>query len=116
LLDADADRADLELRLIGPSPARRMAGAKRKRIVGDVQKPEKTRRFPSNRPPPLALVPDRSHAMQEDRSSQGIVLDEKSQEQPKDKERAQTAHQSGSGHRPQQPAKGKADKSNGVRK
>jgi hypothetical protein len=42
--------------------------------------------------------------MQKDKSSQGIVLDEKSQEQPKDKERARTAHQSGPGHRPQQPA------------
>jgi hypothetical protein len=36
--------------------------------------------------------------MQKDKSSQGIVLDEKSQEQPKDKERAQTAHKSESGH------------------
>ena len=41
--------------------------------------------------------------MQKDKSSQGIVLDEKSQEQPKDKKRAQTAHQSGPGHMPQQP-------------
>jgi hypothetical protein len=46
-----------------------------------------------------------------DRSSQesghGIVLDEKSQEQPKDKdkERAQTAHKSEPGHMPQQPVK-----------
>ena len=54
--------------------------------------------------------------MQEDKSSQGIVLDEKSQEQPKDKERAQTAHQSGSGPGPQQPAKDKTDKSNDERK
>jgi hypothetical protein len=43
--------------------------------------------------------------MQKDKSSQGIVLDEKSQEQPKDKQRAQTAHKSEPGHRPQQPAK-----------
>jgi hypothetical protein len=41
--------------------------------------------------------------MQKDKSSQGIVLDEKSQEQPKDKERARTAHQSKPGHRPRQP-------------
>ena len=40
--------------------------------------------------------------MQKDKSSQGIVLDEKSQEQPKDKERAQTAHESEPGHMPQQ--------------
>jgi len=38
-------------------------------------------------------------------SGQGIVLDEKSQEQPKDKERAQTAHKSEPGHMPQQPVK-----------
>lgn len=30
--------------------------------------------------------------MTKDKSDQGIVLDEKSQEQPKDKDRAQTAH------------------------
>ena len=43
--------------------------------------------------------------MQRDKSSQGIVLDEKAQEQPKDKERAQTAHKSEPGHKPQQPVK-----------
>jgi hypothetical protein len=43
--------------------------------------------------------------MQKDKSSQGIVLDEKSQEQPKDKKRAQTVHQSEPGHMPQQPVK-----------
>ena len=42
--------------------------------------------------------------MQKDKSSQGIVLDEKSQEQPKDKQRAQTVHQSEPGHSPQRPA------------
>ena len=41
--------------------------------------------------------------MQKDKSSQGIVLDEKSQEQPKDKERARTAHRSEPGHMPPQP-------------
>jgi hypothetical protein len=41
--------------------------------------------------------------MQKDKSSQGIVRDEKSQEQPKDKERARTAHRSEPGHMPQQP-------------
>ena len=40
--------------------------------------------------------------MQKDKSSQGIVLDEKAQEQPKDKERARTAHQSAPGQTPQQ--------------
>jgi hypothetical protein len=43
--------------------------------------------------------------MQKDKSSQGIVLDEKSQEQPKDKERAQTAHKTEPGRMPQQPVK-----------
>jgi len=42
--------------------------------------------------------------MQKDKFSQGIVLDEKSQEQPKDKERAQTVHKTERVHRPQQPA------------
>jgi hypothetical protein len=41
--------------------------------------------------------------MQKDKSSQGIVLDEKSQEQPKDKERAHTTHKIEPGHMPQQP-------------
>ena len=41
--------------------------------------------------------------MQKDKSSQGIVLDEKSQEQPKDKERAQTVHKTERSHKPQQP-------------
>jgi hypothetical protein len=40
-----------------------------------------------------------------DKSSQGIVLDEKSQEQPNDKDRAQTAHKSEPDHMPQQPVK-----------
>jgi hypothetical protein len=39
-----------------------------------------------------------------EKSSQGDLLDEKSQEQPKDKDRAQTAHVSKPGHMPQQPA------------
>jgi hypothetical protein len=38
-----------------------------------------------------------------DKSSQGIVLDEKSQERPTDKDRAQKAHKSEPGHMPQQP-------------
>ena len=41
--------------------------------------------------------------MQKDKTSQGIVLDEKAQEQPKDKKRAQTVHQSELDHRPQRP-------------
>jgi len=39
------------------------------------------------------------------KSSQGIVLDEKGQEQPKDKERAQTVHKSEPDRRPRQPVK-----------
>jgi len=44
-----------------------------------------------------------------DKSSQGIVLDEKSQEQPGDKDRAQTAHKTEPGHMPEQPVKKKRD-------
>ena len=40
--------------------------------------------------------------MQKDKSSQGIVLDEKSQEQPADKERAQRASRTRPGHMPDQ--------------
>ena len=54
--------------------------------------------FLSNLAPAFALVPDREKTMQKDKSSQGIVLDEKAQEQPKDKERAQTVHRSEPGH------------------
>ncbi|MGH6711636.1 MAG: hypothetical protein ACREEK_22035 [Bradyrhizobium sp.] len=39
------------------------------------------------------------------KADQGIVLDEKAQEQPKDKERAQTVHKSEPGHMPRQPVK-----------
>lgn len=41
----------------------------------------------------------------QDKSSQSIVLDGKSREQPKDKERAQKAHKTEPGHMPQQPVK-----------
>jgi hypothetical protein len=40
--------------------------------------------------------------VQKDKSSQGIILDEKSQEQPADKERAQKASKSKPGHLPEQ--------------
>jgi hypothetical protein len=40
--------------------------------------------------------------MQKDKSSQGIILDEKSQEQPGDKERAQKASKTKPGHMPEQ--------------
>ena len=43
--------------------------------------------------------------MPKDKTSQGIALDEKGQEQPMDKARAQTAPKSEPGHMPQQPAK-----------
>jgi hypothetical protein len=39
--------------------------------------------------------------MQKDKSSQGIVLDEKSQEQPADKERSQKASKTKPGHMPE---------------
>jgi hypothetical protein len=47
--------------------------------------------LPPNLTSHLALAPDTRCALQEDKSSQGILLDEKSQELPKNKERAQTA-------------------------
>jgi len=50
------------------------------------------------------VVPITQEATMKDKSSQGDVPDENSQEQPKDKDRAQTAHVSKSGHMPQQPA------------
>jgi hypothetical protein len=37
------------------------------------------------------------------RESQGITLNEKAQEQPRDKERAQTAQKTAPGHMPPQP-------------
>ena len=40
--------------------------------------------------------------MQKDKRSQSIVLDEKSQEQPADKERAQKASKTKPGHMPEQ--------------
>jgi hypothetical protein len=40
-----------------------------------------------------------------DKSRQVVVLDEKSQQQPKDKDWAQKAHKSEPGHMPQQPVK-----------
>ena len=40
--------------------------------------------------------------MQKDKSGQGIVLDEKSQEQPADKERAQKTSKTKPGHMPDQ--------------
>jgi hypothetical protein len=43
--------------------------------------------------------------------SQGITLDEKAQEQPKDKQRAQTAHKTGPGHMPPQPGQKPEQKS-----
>jgi hypothetical protein len=40
-------------------------------------------------------------------NQQGVVLDEKNQEQPADKDRAQTAHKTNRGHMPQQPVERK---------
>jgi hypothetical protein len=68
-------------------------------------KPGKNPRVPIEPGSVFCVVPDRRYAMPKDKSSQGIVLDEKSQEQPKDKDRAQTAHKSEPGHMPQQPLK-----------
>ncbi len=48
--------------------------------------------------------------MSKDKSGQGIVLDEKSQEQPKDKDRAQTAPQTEPGHMSQSPIAPRGDK------
>ena len=41
----------------------------------------------------------------------GIVLDEKAQEQPADKDRARTAHKTEPGHMPSQPVTNKDDES-----
>jgi hypothetical protein len=43
--------------------------------------------------------------MPKDKEGQGIVLDKKAQEQPADKERAQTANKVERGHMPSQPKK-----------
>jgi hypothetical protein len=43
--------------------------------------------------------------MPEDKKGHGIVLDDKGQEQPADKERAQTANKAEPGHMPPQPKK-----------
>ena len=43
--------------------------------------------------------------MPKDDKQQGIVLDDKNQEQPADKDRAQTAHKTEPGHMPAQKVK-----------
>ena len=68
-------------------------------------KPGKNPKDPIEPDSAFCVVPNRRCAMQKDKSSQGIVLDEKSQEQPKDKERAQTAHKTEPRHMLQQPVK-----------
>jgi hypothetical protein len=78
------------------------------RSMAPAQAANQTRKNPKLPVEPESAVcvdPDRRCAMQKDKSSQGIVLDEKSQEQPKDKARAQMAHKSAPGHMPQQPVK-----------
>jgi hypothetical protein len=59
--------------------------------------------------PVFGVIPATEEVTMKDKSSQksgqGIVLDEKAQEQPKDKERAQTVHKSEPGRMPQQPIK-----------
>jgi hypothetical protein len=42
-----------------------------------------------------------------DDKQQGVVLDDKNQEQPADKDRAQTAHKTKPDHMPQQPVQRK---------
>jgi hypothetical protein len=67
--------------------------------------PGKTPKFLPEQDPVFRVIPATQEVNMKDKSSQGIVLDEKAQEQPKDKERAQTVHTSEPGHRPQQPVK-----------
>ena len=43
--------------------------------------------------------------MPRNKEGHGVVLDDKGQEQPKDKDRAQTATKTKSGHMPKQPVK-----------
>jgi hypothetical protein len=45
--------------------------------------------------------------MPKDDKQQGIVLDDKNQEQPADEDRAKTAHKTKPGHMPQQPVERK---------
>jgi hypothetical protein len=52
---------------------------------------------------PGALHLLKESAMPKDKKGHGIVLDEKGQEQPADKERARTANKTQPGHMPAQP-------------
>lgn len=52
----------------------------------------------------FAFVLPEESAMPKDKKGHGIVLDERGQEQPADKERAQTADKTQPGHMPPQPA------------
>lgn len=53
--------------------------------------------------------------MPKDKSSQGIVLDEKNREQPRDKDRAQTMNKTEPGHMPPQPVTNEDDELQPVR-
>jgi hypothetical protein len=48
-------------------------------------------------------LPPKESAMPKDKRGHGIVLDDKGQEQPADKDRAQTATKTKPGHMPPQP-------------
>jgi hypothetical protein len=52
-----------------------------------------------------ALTPKKEAAMPRDKEGHGIILDDKGQEQPTDKDRAQTAQKTEPGHMPSQPKK-----------
>ena len=54
--------------------------------------------------------------MPKNKEGHGVVLDEKGQEQPKDKDRAQTATKTEPGHMPQQLTKKADDESRPLRK
>jgi hypothetical protein len=67
--------------------------------------PERLQKFLLEQDLVFRVIPATQEVDMKDKSSQGIVLDEKAQEQPKDKQRAQTVHKSEPGHVPRQPVK-----------
>jgi len=61
--------------------------------------------WPVNAYRPYAFVLPKEPVMPKDKKGHGVVLDEKGQEQPADKDRAQTAQKTEPGRMPSQPEK-----------
>jgi hypothetical protein len=59
----------------------------------------------SERRRPFCVDPEKEAAMPRDKEGHGIILDDKGQEQPTDKDRAQTAQKTEPGRMPSQPEK-----------